>query len=490
MALAGVGDLFLGLTSTPTREYVAEYVKRTAPQRVFMPCAGRFFTMSAVAKLGYPTDQIYASDISLFSSLIGYLADPSKQVADLGVHLPAGEPYASFVSDTKSEVELVAGLFLCMYYVSNPPKNAYLASVCRELRRNWPQRRAGLAEKLQNLVDVIHGIHYEIQDMRDVLKAYQATGTERDFLLVFPPFYAGGYTKMFDLVDNLMPWRSPHITEFAPEETETLFTPFTDHPATLFLGTRFPEKAPQGWQSVFASVVSADRIDYIYSNQLAEFRYAAAKIPEGTVRHYEIYGDQEITQDSVLDVVEVNNHTCLYYRDLFVHRLGTVSAEAYFLLLVDGRVITAFGLHSGILRGGTTKDMLIVFGVSKSSQRYARLGKLFELAVSTTDFKERMLNSNIFRQLRLFEIEGVRTSALTLNPNAALYRGVMKRVSKEQQKNGSYKIVFRTNWRKEVWKDTLKRWLKFHSRYTPKDKEDGEDAGPGQPVGAMESSAG
>jgi len=174
MSFAPVGDLFLSLaaTPTPTREYVAEYVKRTAPQRVIMPCAGRFFTLSAVAKLGYPTDQIYASDVSLFSSLIGYLADPSKQIADLGIQLPTDEPYASFVSDAKSEIELVAGLFLCMFYVSNPPKNAYFASICREIRRNWPQRRAGLAEKLQSLVDVIRGIHYEIRDVRDVLEMH------------------------------------------------------------------------------------------------------------------------------------------------------------------------------------------------------------------------------------------------------------------------------------------------------------------------------
>ena len=458
-----IGDLFLGLTVSPAREYIAEIIKRMKADRVYMPCVGRFSALAAAIKGGCPPDRIYASDISLFSSLIGYLADPEKSVYDLGIELPATEPYAAFLTAPADETELVAGLLLCMYYAGNSPaKNAYLASALREVRTNWQSYRSGLASQLNQMLETIRGIHYDILDMRAVLDEFRATGTTHDFLFVAPPFYAGGYTKMFAAAEALMPWNSPHIAEFDPSEATSLFEPFTDHPGVFFLLTRFVADVPEGWLSVFANAVTGDRIDYIFCNRPVDFEYVSAKIPDAKVRHYEVYADQEITDASVLSVLEVNAHTGLYYRDLFVHRLGTTNAEAHFLLLVDDRVITAFGIHTGLLMGGKIPDIVEVYGTTRTSARYRRLSKLFELAISARDFRDRLLASKHFYFLRLYNPQGIRTTALTTNPNAGLYRGVMKEVSKQRLKDGTFKIVHRADFRDETWDQTIKVWLKKH----------------------------
>ena len=78
--------LFLGVTPTGARNYVADKVA-SLKKLFFNPCAGRFSVVEAAIKAGVPPQDIHASDIGLFSSIIGHLADPSKKLDDLGIRI-------------------------------------------------------------------------------------------------------------------------------------------------------------------------------------------------------------------------------------------------------------------------------------------------------------------------------------------------------------------------------------------------------------------
>ena len=76
--------LFLGVTPSGARNFVAN--KGLSLERPFFnACAGRFSVVEAAIKGGVPPQNVFASDIGLFSSIIGYLADPSKKLEDLGI---------------------------------------------------------------------------------------------------------------------------------------------------------------------------------------------------------------------------------------------------------------------------------------------------------------------------------------------------------------------------------------------------------------------
>ena len=91
--------LFLGVTPTGARNYVADKVA-SLEKPFFDACAGRFTVVEAAIKAGISPQNIYASDIGLFSSIIGYLADPSKKLDDLGIRIvdPHSSPTASLTS--------------------------------------------------------------------------------------------------------------------------------------------------------------------------------------------------------------------------------------------------------------------------------------------------------------------------------------------------------------------------------------------------------
>ena len=78
--------IFLGVVSRGARNYVAEQIMRLG-KPLFNACAGRFSVIEAAVKQGFPAAKVHASDIGLFSSLIGYLADDSKRLEDLGIRI-------------------------------------------------------------------------------------------------------------------------------------------------------------------------------------------------------------------------------------------------------------------------------------------------------------------------------------------------------------------------------------------------------------------
>ena len=68
-------SLFLGATPAPARDYLQRVfaAARGKYTRVVVPCAGRFSGPLMALRAGFKPEQIEASDISLFSGLIGAL---------------------------------------------------------------------------------------------------------------------------------------------------------------------------------------------------------------------------------------------------------------------------------------------------------------------------------------------------------------------------------------------------------------------------------
>src|SRR5438552_15951847 len=82
-----VNTLFAGVTTSPARDFIAGIAALGNHAAYYLPCVGRYATLAALRGRGVPAERIHASDISLFSSVIGYLADPSRTLTDLGIQL-------------------------------------------------------------------------------------------------------------------------------------------------------------------------------------------------------------------------------------------------------------------------------------------------------------------------------------------------------------------------------------------------------------------
>jgi hypothetical protein len=157
--------LFLGVTPTGARNYVGNTVA-SLEKPFFNACAGRFSVVEAAIKAGVPPRNVFASDISLFSSIIGYLADPSKKLNDLRIRIldPALEPRG--ITD---KLEFAAHVMLILKLNQMKQTNLRGLYLREELLSSWNRSREAMRLQLERLVQNIAGIHYEIADIWDVV---------------------------------------------------------------------------------------------------------------------------------------------------------------------------------------------------------------------------------------------------------------------------------------------------------------------------------
>ena len=67
------GELFYGVAKTHLRQISAELLKHNKYEKIVYFAAGSFNIAKAAILSGYEPSQIYCSDISIYSSLLGYL---------------------------------------------------------------------------------------------------------------------------------------------------------------------------------------------------------------------------------------------------------------------------------------------------------------------------------------------------------------------------------------------------------------------------------
>jgi hypothetical protein len=450
------GLLFAGTTTAPARDFVAEQLADRS--RIVLPCVGRWAVATAVAAR-HGAKRIEASDLCLFSSIIGYMADPRHALDDLGVVVP--ERYQPLVTGAADEAEWAAGVLLAIKLATLPSKHVHGGEIRQEL---WARRldyRTQVAEGLRAQVDLLAGARYDIADVRDVAEQFRAESEGDAAAFVNLPGYKGGYTKLYGKAEaELWPASTQlAVAEFDPDESPLLLGELTDNPALITAYIHHGDWAmPLGWTKLAAFGGKHGRTDYVIANRDTGRRLTTGVFDKPPVE-WPVFTDADvITETTEVGFVFVDKFTCLHYRDLFVHRLGQTEAEVYGLMLLDGKVVTAFGLHAQKLRIGLSPFLFESFGISVSSNRYARLGKLFMLLLTSCDFASWLLAQSHGYQSH--PPIGIRTASPTQNHEGKTDRSVMKLVAREPCPGGGYQLTYEALFRDETWNDVIARWLR------------------------------
>src|SRR5207248_269693 len=149
-------SIFLGVVPRGARSYVAREIVRL-DRPFFNACAGRFSVVEAVVKQGFPAAKVQASDIGLFSSIIGYLSDPSKRLEHLGIQILDSELEPR---DLKDELDFAAHVILILKLNQMKQTNLRGLYLREELKNSWGTYRGRIREELARLMEAIKGVHY------------------------------------------------------------------------------------------------------------------------------------------------------------------------------------------------------------------------------------------------------------------------------------------------------------------------------------------
>ena len=441
-------NIFSGKTISPIREYIASLIKECKPQRIIMPCVGSFAVCFLLSE--EERKKTYCSDINLYSSIIGYLADEECEnvSGELGLKILS-------LHEEAADIDILAEAMYQMSLDQINTNNEYGISQKKSMEMEHDDLVKQIKDELESCKKRLSGIHYEIADFRRVVDDLR----DGDFLYVNPPTYSGGYEKMFPYKN--IEWNKPEIEFFDNKEYDTMVNRMFESDATVVVYSQKTIKV-LGANIIYAQYMGGGRTDYILSNKKFD-GYAKSENKEAKkIAVYPIFNDDEITEDSKIQMLEVDKDTCLYYRDLFVHKLGTTKAECYYLMLIDGKVTTAFGLHRRDFFSMKSNYIGEVFGISVSSKKYKRLGKLFMMCLTSGSFKE-YLESTMMMGART--LKGIKTSSKTSHHEGKTDRGVMKLIKREEQANGTFLVVYVGNFRNDTYSDCVKTWLKKYGYY-------------------------
>jgi len=454
-----LNKIFLGHTPVEQRKYITEvfkFLKDKYPKLV-IPAVGQFTLVKCAIQAGYERENISTSDFSLFSSLLGYLF-AGKPIDELNFKL--AEPYQTDYNFINDETEKVAYVMWVMK-VSQMSKVHYMKLMSEDLIENKEKHLRHIKNQVIQMRDFFAGIDYEVKDLR-------AEFVERDpntLLVVNPPVFKKGYTKMFDF-KGFIEYES-NIEEFDwKKEYMGLYenTKLLNYPVIWY---RFRDaSAFNDDEVIFAKEYEVDKQDYWLITKpevLKNFKYYKniASFKRKNLRPYHLplfSGKDRIDENSVIKFVTVPAEVGLYYRDLFAHRLGNTGAEHYYLMTVDNKVFSTCGFTTSKLFRLQTDYVFENFGFSISSPEYPHANRLLMLMLTSKEFGD-VIHRSASNKNRIYSLNGFRTTCISKYRSIKTHQGILNRLARELMPNGMYKISAGCLWHERDFKETLKIFL-------------------------------
>jgi len=86
--MENLGSIFFGIPPRQSRNFIFKFVSDNKKKfdRFVVPCAGRFAATEVMIRTGIKPENFFCSDISLFSSVLGYFYS-KKDVNDLKIKI-------------------------------------------------------------------------------------------------------------------------------------------------------------------------------------------------------------------------------------------------------------------------------------------------------------------------------------------------------------------------------------------------------------------
>ena len=457
-------QVFQGTTPKPTRDYLTFVFKALQDRysRLMVPCVGRFTIPQLACGAGWSADRIVSSDISLFSTVVGYHVC-GKDLAELGIVYR--QDLGWLAKHDGTEKAAGAAMFAMKLGQFGQSDNYYNGAMRDELQRAPELYVDRFQAQFDELRKTLGGSDYR---MADVFAQMQEVEEDPEAIIyINPPAYRRGYEKMFDFGDVLT-WNAPEVPEFDPKNGIPAILDYARRAKALTIWYRY--KAVTEDESpvvVFGHEYRADRVDYTLCNRPEETMTATAprKPTALTASKMPIVPfDHDITPETAINAVPVNREVALYYRDLFAHKLGVTRAEQYFLFALDGFVFGIVGMHLSdasrrrLIQGAY--QVCETFGFNAST-KYTRLNRLLMMCLTTRQFLRALIE--VMPVLAYVHPIVFQTTCLADVPELKTNRGILKLRERKKLPNGKYHLNYISAFRPEDYAKARDKWLGKHA---------------------------
>ena len=460
------GTFFVGGTLTPVEQrFIAVLLKNAHKQgynRFVEPCAGAFAMSHIAAQCGYKPSEIEASDVSMFTSIMGY-AITGQSLEELEIR-----------ADGFTNEELLdPAVALYAWKYLKATRNAgreygYELMVDLEARREY--YIDSLRAQLDRAKQLLHGMSYRPLDMWKHLE--ECYDDPHCLVVANPPTYAAGFEKWYD-TGGRMTWKEPEYGIFDPKTGLTeLFDKMKDAKCLLMC---YEENAPglTAGHPVFARYGVRDGINvYLTTNRPDEATMLAegkmiTRPNEGKLEPLDcsiLPRDYEITRKSKIQITQIERTAAQYYRKLWTHNFVGSSAPINMAVLIDGKLAGVFGLDKSALTMGAfgtqvSDAVFLMYGMTVPHKTY-RLGRLLQMLT-----QNKALIMSICTDLEKEKAKTLKTVQMTKYPESKEMRGLMELTKKVPDKKMGWRLTYESPLYDRTNDETLDEWLGREERW-------------------------
>ncbi|HVH95383.1 MAG TPA: hypothetical protein VM682_00295, partial [Bacillus sp. (in: firmicutes)] len=256
-------SVFIGASRSTQKKLYVSLLKeiREKYPKIHIPCVGTFALVDVALEAGYKPGDIFTSDISLMSSLLGALIQ-NQNVDEIGFRLTYD--WQKEYDQYKTQFEKVAFLIWLMRGLDINHDLFYEALVYEYLTKSKEEIIADIVKQLKIKVEKYRGIHYSIKDLR-VCIASDSPGT---VTVVHPPA-KGKSSDMGEII-----FESNYESYNSAKE-------FSDG----FTATEFKDKELWIWSCDRRPAISAKNIIFAEETGKSKFEYYCVTDPRLFEKH-------------------------------------------------------------------------------------------------------------------------------------------------------------------------------------------------------------
>jgi hypothetical protein len=442
--------MFFGTTPQIVSQYLFKELKRINPKRIFVPFAGNF-VCEQIASMACPDAEILSTDVSIYSRAIGFGVNDVDFKLELTEETKKDFP---FLADKQKPIEKAAIIILfseiAKIYLKRE-KIKYYENQYNDAKKNIEKYFNQVLGKLQKFKETSKFKFFGI-DACEVLKDVK----KGDFVFYDPPVLLGDYEKMFDALNKCLVYDEVLYTQMTEELKREQINEMHKKGATIYWRTNGEKLViPECLRQVFHYQYKWNAAYHIYSNANSASFVGSFEPLKEIIKNIKIFGkNDEITENSKIDVVLYPSNAGNHYRMLWVKKAQMTSAGWCYLVFIDGKLLGLLQLESGLKFGS---DYIIIFSDPVSPfSKYKRLSKLILYLCCT---KEMLKTIN---DISMWEHTGFTTRVFTNAAVSMKYRGIFELTERKEDKTSDYKniLIYHSKKHYNTYRDALKEWLK------------------------------
>lgn len=403
--------MFLGVVPNGCITQIVRSIDFSVWPEIYVCCSGTFRFERAILQ-AHQDASLVSNDVSVFSVPLGrYVLGEETPIEFVGElarmeQLLEGRPY----------LERLAAIMVASDYAkyrAGKP-NRFKESHARHYEEQMPELISATAEKLNKVLPKIalKGFYAGdwVQHMRNAIE--NGAG-----VVAFPPFYKGGYEKMFEFLNQNIKWDPPAYDLYDPKQLESLVDEVkaSGAPYCILSDQKFED------HEVMIEFQDASHVPHFCyaSTDHSSFRRLGRS---GTAFKYKPVDVSQLNQNTRVDIVETTGDRMMFLKDVYLKKgIKHVMGRANYLVYLDGML--AGGIIYDLSKFGQHDQLYLLSDFSVTGR--GRLAKLIaKLALSRT------LIAPLERRY-LWKFRSVFTTAFSRNAVSMKYRGVMELKSRK-----------------------------------------------------------